>query len=96
MNEVVQRMMLKAQMGKRLLENEDVVKFFKELEEEWAELIRKLRTTATTDPKIAEIQGRLNTLESVYSRPEKWLIEAQQAKKYAGGERVEEGDYSHG
>jgi hypothetical protein len=96
MDEGVRQIMVRAEVGKRLAADDDFVFLKSELEKEWGELIRKLRTTKTTDPVIAEIQGSLDTLDGVISRPETWVTEARNARKYVKEGETEEGDYSHG
>lgn len=81
------------EVAKRLASDTDFAVFISEIEKEWAGLISKLRLTQTTDPRIAEIQAKLDTLDGIVGRVGTWVTEAR--IKYTD-EGKEGEDYSHG
>lgn len=62
-----------SEAGKRLLENDDYGLLIKELEKDLARLWMLLRTTPSTDPQIAKIQGELDRLDDVIGRARSWI-----------------------
>lgn len=62
-----------AEAGGRLLENADYELLIESLEEELAKTWKGLAETPTTDPKIAELQAKKQTLELVIGRAPSWV-----------------------
>jgi len=63
----------RANLARALLEDEHFNAYIVQFNEEYNDLWNQLRDTATTDPRIAEIQGRLNMLADIIRRPELWV-----------------------
>lgn len=88
----------RADLGRKLIENDDVREFLSNLNKEYDDLWVTLRDTATIDPVIAELQGRLRTLESVVKRPLTWIQRAADLNKNRLGEnnRLDSEDLDRG
>ena len=99
-NRTYMKRMVDAERARRILANEDYKELRSLEEQELATLYHKLRDTITTDPRIAELQGKLKKLESVLSRPFTWLEIAQQtvsqAKEIEAANPTDSEDYESG
>ena len=60
-------LLVKSERAKRLLENKDYTDYISEFREIWAAKMFEIVSMSTTDPEVAQVQGELRTLSSVFN-----------------------------